>query len=297
MSQPLMLAALILNYRRSELTIRCVRSLGHPIHRIYVIDNSGDPAEFQRLASGLPSDREDRPEIRLLATPANLGFARGLAWGLASAQRDAAWDAYWIMNNDATAEPDLVGAMVRAFEAHGRRALVAPRTSREGVPSRLWYHRLFGLVMKRPIWGAFPYLNGACLLVSAQAAEPHLFDPDFFLYGEDAELSWRLARQGFTLVEVDAGFHHDGQATTRNGSLFYEFHVARGHLLLAHKLAVHPGERWLLLAGRLVSLPLRASVRTLRSHSLVPWRALIAALCRPEWKPDPPGVDPIGLSR
>ncbi|EQD75242.1 glycosyl transferase family protein [mine drainage metagenome] len=292
MSQPLSIAALVLNYRRADLTARCVASLGDPIRRIYVIDNSDDPWEAARLESCLREGRMGESSVRILTPPTNLGFARGMAFGLEAARSEQAWDAYWIMNNDATAGPDLVSGMVAAFEAYGRHALVAPRVSREGVASRLWYQRLFGLVLTHPMWGAFPYLNGACLLVPAEGATPRLFDTDFFLYGEDVELSWRLSRQGFPLIEVNAEYHHEGHAATQNGSLFYEFHTVRGHLLLARKLAVNRGERWLFMLGRMLSLPARASVRSLRNRTLVPWQALIAAGCAPGRNPDPPRVRP-----
>ncbi|MHB1543410.1 MAG: glycosyltransferase family 2 protein [Gammaproteobacteria bacterium] len=290
MSQPLALAALVLNYRRADLTARCVASLSDSIQRIYVIDNSGDVQESARLESRLGDGGVRDPRVCILKPSMNLGFARGMEFGLEAARREQAWDAYWIMNNDATATPDLVSGMVAAFEAHGRRALVAPFASKEGVASRLWYHRLLGLVLKRPVWGAFPYLNGACLLVPALGPTPRLFDTDFFLYGEDVELSWRLSRLGFPLVEVDAGYHHEGHAATRDGSLFYEFHIARGHLLLARKLAAHWGERWLFMMGRALSLPARAGLRSLRNRSLVPWQGLFMAWYTPGRAPDPPRV-------
>ena len=288
MPQPIALAAFVLNYRRADLTARCVASLGEPIRKIYVIDNSGDAGESARLASRLGAGV---PKVRILTPSTNLGFAGGIAYGLEAAQQEGVWDGYWIMNNDATASPELITGMVAAFESHGRRALVAPRASSEGSPSRLWYHRLFGLVLTHPVWGAFPYLNGACLLVPALGVPPSLFDTDFFLYGEDVELSWRLSRQGLPLVEVDARYHHEGNAATRNGSLFYEYHMIRGHLLLARKLATHRGERWLLRSGRMLSFPVRAAVRSMRSRTLVPWQALFGACSATPRPPDPPPVN------
>jgi hypothetical protein len=70
---------------------------------------------------------------------------------------------------------------------------------------------------------------------------------------------------------------HEGSASSRNGSWFYETHVAAGHWRLANKLARMPRERLLLLVGRMLSLPLRALVRALRSRSMAPIYGLIVA--------------------
>ncbi len=290
--RPLALAALVLSYGRMDLTARCVASLGEPIRKIYIVDNSCDAQALAQLRLQLGEDTTCHPPVRMLTPPTNLGFARGIQFGLDRARMEQAWDAYWIMNNDASATPDLISRMVETFEANGRNALVAPLASMRGGVSRLWYHRLFGLVLSRPAWGAFPYLNGACILVPASCTTPHLFDPDFFLYGEDVELSWRASRLGFPLIEVDARYRHEGNAASQNGSLFYEYHIVRGHLLLAVKLADHRYERWLFYMGRALSLPIRATIRSLRKRSLTPWRGLVAAafhLARPL---DPPPVSP-----
>jgi N-acetylglucosaminyl-diphospho-decaprenol L-rhamnosyltransferase len=148
----------------------------------------------------------------------------------------------------------------------------------ESASSVLWYHRLFALVLRRPCLGAFPYLSGACLLVPMPLAMDGLFDPDFFMYGEDVELSWRMTLSGVPLVAADVLCDHAGSASARIGSLFYEYHVARGHLLLARKLARNQLECWLFLIGRAISLPLRATLRCLRLKSSIPWRALLLAL-------------------
>ena len=155
--------------------------------------------------------------------------------------------------------------------------MVAAKMGDGPTASLLWYHRLFALVLRQPCLGAFPYLSGACLLIPMSLARGCLFDPDFFMYGEDVELSWRMNQSGVRLVAADVMCGHVGSASARIGSLFYEYHVAKGHLLLARKLARNQFESWLFLFGRAISLPLRATLRSLRHRSLLPWLALLLA--------------------
>lgn len=54
------------------------------------------------------------------------------------------------------------------------------------------------------------WLSGACLAVRRDAFERvGGFEPRFFLYSEDVELSWRLAPLGRLRHVPDAGFRHD----------------------------------------------------------------------------------------
>jgi hypothetical protein len=59
--------------------------------------------------------------------------------------------------------------------------------------------------------------------------------------------------------------------------MFYEYHINRSHWLLARKLARNPLERFVFVAARCITLPLRALIRSLRFRSLMAWRGLFAA--------------------
>ena len=91
-------------------------------------------------------------------------------------------------------------------------------------------------------------------------------------------LGFTLARRGVKMAEcAEATAIHAGSASAKNGSMFYEYHMARAHWLLASKLANNGFERRLFILGRCLSLPLRAFVRSVRGRTLMPWRGLFAA--------------------
>ena len=142
-----------------------------------------------------------------------------------------------------------------------------------------WYHRFSGLIFSHTAIGTFPYLTGCCLLVDRRIVDEGLFDEDFFMYGEDVELSWRLRLSGWeTACVSQARVLHEGTGSSHHGGLFYEHHVARGHLLLAKKLAKHRWEVPCLYLGSLLTLSARAVLRAIRFQSFVPISAWIKAL-------------------
>jgi len=96
------------------------------------------------------------------------------------------------------------------------------------------------------------------------------------LYGDDIELGWRLQQRGIRQAKVPTALvEHDASTGSRNGSMFYEYHMARAHWLLAGKVAGNRSQHVLYLAGRALFLPLRASLRAFRQRTMVPVRALL----------------------
>jgi GT2 family glycosyltransferase len=281
------ISAVVLNYRRADLTSACVDSLIGQVAAIAVVDNSGDDEHGEQLIQALARLRTHAGQTLIEHIPAecNLGFAKGIQKGLDHLSRRSRWTAFLIINNDAIAAPGMLKQLVDTLELHAGRAVVAPEACTDGTPSIRWYHRVFALVLTRKQLGAFPYLSGACLLVPAPLTTPFLFDPDFFMYGEDIELSWRLARQGVALVTAPCRFDHIGSASSGLGSPFYEYHLNRGHLMLARKLAGNRINFLALLAGRYLSLPVRALFRSARAISMTPLVALVRAFGTSPAKP------------
>lgn len=80
-----------------------------------------------------------------------------------------------------------------------------------------------------------------------------------------------------SVVAETARAVHEGSGSSRNGSLFYEYHINRGHLLLARKLPKSAAGRFMSVLGRCGFLPLRALARVLRSGESVPLHGLSRA--------------------
>jgi hypothetical protein len=186
-----------------------------------------------------------------------------------------------LLNNDAVATKGLVAALLAAARGNPKAALVSPRIDWAGQQvSYYWYQPYLALVTRNQFPGSFPYLSGCCLLVDAALlVEGPLFDEDFFMYGEDVELSARAVQAGRKIMCVPgAMIFHNGAGSSHMGSLFYEFHVVKGHLLLASKLPFGFTQHSIARFIRILMLGARAALRTVRYRSLIPTQALIRAL-------------------
>lgn len=82
------------------------------------------------------------------------------------------------------------------------------------------------------------YSSGCALLIDINKLPGSILDEDFFFYGEDVELALRAKGLGLEATEChEAHIYHEGSGSARRGSLFYEYHINRGHWLLAKKLS------------------------------------------------------------
>jgi glycosyltransferase involved in cell wall biosynthesis len=141
-----------------------------------------------RVKAGLRS--LDRLWVRDNTTD-NIGFARA-ANELARRGRD---DIIVFVNPDGDPRPNCFETLERCFDDPEVVAAEASQGSASGVaatPER------------------FTWLSGACLAVRRTAFEQvGGFDSSLFMYWEDADLSWRLARLGRLVHCWDAVFEHD----------------------------------------------------------------------------------------
>ena len=276
------IAAIILHYKTDEETIRCIKSLYQQVDKIIIVDNSGDSSNLVNSIDSIFFNilNVDISLIEIVTPKTNLGFGRGMQYGIDLILKIQKYRAILLINNDAVASHNMIECMLPQLKKYNELALITPKMTEKSTPSLLWYHRIFALVLQQPNFGAFPYLSGACLLipVSLLTTIKPFFDPDFFMYGEDVELSWRLKQIGIPLVIADANCSHTGSVSSHEGSLFYEYHVTKGHLLLTKKLARNYLDMGMLLIGRLISLPLRATLRCIKYKNLVAWHALVLIL-------------------
>jgi len=264
---------LTLNYRDATRTSRCLASLfNNGVQKVLVWDNSEDHGtsseELRQLWAG-------DLRVDIVVSPCNLGFAIGVNRGIEAILHHHS-DAWVILiNNDAVLRPGGLARLVEALQQNPQAVIAYPRISHPGRDiGTAYYQRFLALLsFDKPMPGSFPYPSGCVMLIAPERAEIPLFDEDFFMYGEDAMLGWRLGAQRMAYVP-EVLVDHEGSATSSLGSEFYETRVVAGHWILARKLARNPAELVLLTLGRTLSLTARAVVRSWRYRSALPMRAL-----------------------
>jgi GT2 family glycosyltransferase len=209
---------------------------------VLLVDNASADGSPQHV-------RERFPDVRVLESGENLGFAGGNNLGI----REARARHVVLLNNDTRVRPGWLKALVEAAESGERVAAVTAKllyAGRPGViqsagslllsdgsgadrgmdePDRGQYER------REEVFGG----NGASLLLRREAlADVGGLDESFFMYYEDTDLCWRLRLRGWrVLYEPAAVVEHEHAGSSREWSPFFTFLVDRNRLFMLLKNA------------------------------------------------------------
>ncbi|WP_428247148.1 glycosyltransferase family 2 protein [Ferrovibrio sp.] len=225
-------SAVIVVYNSGAVIEACLQSLAG-IDDIVVVDNAAD----NRL--------QQRPGIRYIRNPDNLGFGCGCNTGVAAAKHDLVL----LVNPDAVLEPGAVEKLLAASQAYPEAALLMPAILTPDGSVEPSHDA--GLFEKRalPKRRGEPdpegdlcanFLSGAVLLLRKPAFDAvGGFDPNIFMYFEDDDLSLRLRQAGHALVRVNAARarHIGGGSSGPSDALqrFKNWHFAWSRLYLEQK--------------------------------------------------------------
>ena len=289
------LCAIVINYFGYEDTVSCVRSLmPQGISKIVVLDNSAEENQKKALLEAF----QGLAQIDVIASKHNMGFAGGVNFVLREMLQHQ-FDAYLLLNNDTLAPDGLVENLVAGIK-HSSLDIAAPHIYGYPMKDILWskgnyYNNITGLITPKPIPiipRTYYYLTGCCLMVKREVFEKTgLFDESFFMYGEDVEFCHRAEKNGFCIgIVKDALLYHRVNASSQNNSLFYEYHINRGHLILSKKLSHSGSEHMALLPMKLMMLGIRAFVRTMRYRNLNAMKGLFLAT-KDKFNPDRVNAD------
>ena len=248
-----MIVAVTLNWNGGADTVRAVESL-QGIETI-VVDNgstAGSDAEVERRF----------PEVELIRTGANLGFAGGNNVGIKRAlERGADW--VLLLNNDAIAGEGIAAALERAAAARPDAGLLACKiylhddvlqyAGASFAPILGYSGRLTGYGQRDD--GRWDQLrdvgraDGAAMAASRAAIERvGLLDEELFAYVEDVDWSLRMRAAGFAVVFVpEARVWHRGSGSTGGaGSATSLYYATRNTLVVSERAKpLPPGLRGL----------------------------------------------------
>jgi GT2 family glycosyltransferase len=291
------LDVVIVSYRCRELLRGCLEALrAHPPSsrmRVIVVDNASADGTVEMV-------RSEFPEVELIASPSNLGFAA--ATNLGASRGDAPF--LLALNPDTAVTPGALDTVLAALQGHPEAAVVGPRLLREDgsldhaskrsfpTPLSALGHftgigrragatgRLASYRAPEVESGPVDSVNGAFMLMRREAFEAAGgFDEGYWMYMEDLDLSYRLAEAGWTSwYEPDAVVTHVKGGTTQEGRSvrliwafhrgmyrFYRQHYAGGRSWFVN-LAVYAGIA-VKLAGSVAAALLRGARRLRRPRS------------------------------
>lgn len=219
-SSPARVAVVVVNFNEVDLTRDCLHSVAgqRPAPEpIILVDNGSTDASTRAL-------RAEFPDVVILRSDTNLGFAGGANLGLRHAlERQCDW--VWLLNNDTQCEEGALEELLTEAGSDERVGAVGStlvcddgsgRVEAYGGGTVSLFTGLSRHVRTPPRRGNLDFLSGASLLLSCRAlAQVGLLDPGFFLYWEDVDLAFRLRGSGWRIaVAAGSRIRHVGAAST-----------------------------------------------------------------------------------
>lgn len=266
-------SVVIVNYNVRDFLVQAIRSVKKAsrnlVTDIWVVDNNSIDDSVETVA-------REFPDVHLIANTENAGF------GVANNQaiRQCAGEYVLILNPDTIVQEDTLDTMVAFARGHsdcgalGCRILnpdgsFAPESRRAFPTPKIAFWRMTGLGKLFPgskRFGGYNMtylpideaaevdaLSGSCMLVRREALigprGAGLFDEDFFMYGEDLDLCYRIQQSGWSIwyTPDTCIIHYKGESTKKGeiryvrlfyGAmlLFIEKHLDRQHSTLLASL-------------------------------------------------------------
>jgi GT2 family glycosyltransferase len=243
-------AIILINYNSSRYTIECISSIQQHTsdelaYSIIVVDNASAEDDFNELAQHI--DRlDERVPLKLFRSRLNTGFAGGNMLGLQFVSARY----YFFLNNDCRLQNDCVNILYKFCETHGDTALCSPQLYHEnGNPQPCFDYfpylitKLFGLGILRLTYGnryirrkdrysepvQVDVVSGSQMFVRASSFEDiGGLDTNFFLYCEEEDIAFRLARAGYKayLVPQARNIHIGGGSTLPSYDIRKEFYIS-----------------------------------------------------------------------
>ena len=236
-----------------------------PEYEIVLVDNgsSDDSCEFVA---------ENYPQVHLLRSERNLGFAGGTNFGI----RNTESDYVATLNNDTEAEPTWLEELVTAIESEPRVGMAASKMLFYNQPQMI---NSAGIAVDRvgmasdrqggmldcaedQPYEVFGPCAGAALYRRAMLDEIGLFDENYFSYLEDADLAWRGQATGWRGLYVpSASVYHVHAGSGLEGAPLKSYLLGRNKWWTIIKN--YPWPQLVTYAPLIIAYDLMANVYTL----------------------------------
>lgn len=223
----------VLNWNGWRDTVACLASLKKQNHSnmdLVVVDNASSDDSESRIRSAAP-------DVKLLQSGANLGFGGGCNVGIRHAISEGA-DFVWLLNNDATAQPKALSALLNVanndpgIASVGSVVYEADANDRiqswGGGRVKLWSGQCQNLLAE----DAPDFISGASILLRCSAVSAvGMFDESaFFMYWEDVDLSFRFRKAGWKLAVAEDSivWHKQSASLGKHSPLLEQYYTQSG---------------------------------------------------------------------
>lgn len=210
------MALVVVTYNSESVIGQCLEStLDQGVStEVWVVDNNSTDGT-------VPLVRGRFPWVHVHVNPENVGFGRANNQVLPFLKAEY----IFCLNPDAYLFPGCLGEAVRFLEAHpevgmaGTRIVYPDGSEQDSVSSRYPNQKFVGDLFQ-DLPGRIACLQGSSLILRLDfMRELGGFDPDFFLYGEDQDLSLRVRKRQMKLAVIEAAQvgHRQGHTEKATG--------------------------------------------------------------------------------
>lgn len=244
------IAIVVLNWNGFENTVRCIESIFYyepEFRNIIIIDNHSDDNSYIKLI-------HQYPNLKVIQTPINLGFAGGMNAGLILCQQ-IGYHYTILLNNDTQfIQIGTLSAYIDCFVHNPKVGAVSATIVNDlnGTNRQInfvsdarslskWFYRLIAppyssVSTDSPsidnmtfIYREVPMLHGVALGIRLDAfKDGRFFNDEFFCYEEDRELLIRIRRLGYKLINIEnVKIYHKWSGSSSKNSAFTTYYKAR----------------------------------------------------------------------
>jgi hypothetical protein len=287
MLQPL-ISVISVNYNQSQITCQMLASLrkvSYPALEIIVIDNAS-PADNPEVI------KERFPEVNLIRSSSNLGFAGGNNLGI----RQAKGKYILFLNNDTEVEPGFLEPLVNLFEQNPQAGIASPKilyyhtdhiiqyAGSTGINPWTGRSKTIGNLEKDTGQHNLPRVtqlaDGAAMMVPMQVIQKVGLMPElYFLYYEELDWCEMIKRVGYTChyVAQSAVYHKESMSVGKTSTM-KTYYMNRNRLLFIRRNL----KGWQLLTSSLVFIVLAMPKNSLHfgvnrewEHVKAIWKAFL----------------------
>ncbi len=263
------LSIVIVNYNVKYFLEECLNSVRRAIKNmdaeIFVVDNNSVDGSVEWI-------QQRFHEVKLIANAENVGFSKANNQAI----RLAKGEYILLLNPDTVVQEDTFEKCLYFMQAHENAGALGVKMvdgkgkylpeSKRGFPNaRTAFFKMFGLSALFPTSKFFnqyyvghlknsetnevPILAGAFMFMRKSALDKAgMLDEDFFMYGEDIDLSWRIIKAGYKnyyFPETQI-IHYKGEST-KKATFNYVKHFYNAMIIFAKKHFAKKAAAWIFL--------------------------------------------------
>ncbi|WP_040281097.1 glycosyltransferase family 2 protein [Psychroserpens damuponensis] len=234
------LSVIILNYNVRHFLELCIKSVEAALTsidaEIIVVDNLSKDDSCEMV-------KRQFPKVKLIENSKNYGFSKGNN----IAVKEAKGDYLCILNPDTVVAEDTFELLLKISEANKNPGIIGcrlidgkgqflPESKRKIPTPSVAIKKIIGLTssyyandINETSTGLAPVFVGAFMLLKTSVyKQVKGFDEDYFMYGEDIDLSYKVRQAGYNNMYVGAttAIHYKGESTLKDKTYAKRFYGA-----------------------------------------------------------------------